>query len=497
MSRTLSAPDFQRLRDYLRATAGLEFDESRRAGLASIMHDRLQSTGCADVGQYLAMLDRPDAASERQRLLDAVTIQETHFHRARPQIEALREHILPDVLGRAASQGREAVVWSAGCSTGEEPFTLAMLMLEVAERLPVRPRMRVVGTDVSSAALQIARAATYSGRTVDLAESGAVERWLRRDSDGAYVVRDEVRDIVEFAHHNLVTDPPPFANGGVDLVVCRHVTIYFSRDTTRALVSRFRDVVGSTGWLLMGPAESLWQVSDAFVLQPVGDAFAYRSPRVAATARPPRAPHRTSGAAPGGGAAGSARRHPSSLPVPRSPAAPGRQPTVAPASAGPAAARSSASSRPAAKPTAASIPLSSPLTAAQAAFDAGGYDEAARLADRALVEDPVSAPAYLLLGHSRLNLGQAEDAVEPLQRAVFLDPLAGHAHFLLAVALSAAGRSAQAAPAYRAAANTLPGVPEEAVRRLLDGRRLQELVQLCHRLADDAETAAESIRRGA
>ena len=111
--------------------------------------------------------------------------------------------------------------------------------------------------------------------------------------------------------------------------------------------------------------------------------------------------------------------------------------------------------------------------------------------------DPVNAQAYLILGHARLNKGEPATAVEPLQRAVFLDPLAGHAHFLLAVALSAAGRSEQAAPAYRAAANTLPGVPEETVRRLLDGRRLQELVQLCHRLADDAETGSESIRRGA
>ena len=173
MSRTLSAADFQLLRDYLRATAGLEFDESRRAGLAAILHDRMQVTGAADVAGYLGMLDRPDAASERQRLLDAVTIQETHFHRARPQIDALRHHILPDVLGRAASQGREAVVWSAGCSTGEEPFTLAMLMLEVArDAAGTRRAMRVVGTDVSSAALQVAGAATYTGRTVDLAETG-------------------------------------------------------------------------------------------------------------------------------------------------------------------------------------------------------------------------------------------------------------------------------------------------------------------------------------
>jgi chemotaxis protein methyltransferase CheR len=493
MSRTLAAADFQLVRDYLRATAGLEFDESRRAGLAAIMHDRMQATGAVDVAGYLRSLDRADAASERQRLLDAVTIQETHFHRARPQIDALRHHVLPDVLGRAAAQGREAVVWSAGCSTGEEPFTLAMLMLEVAETLPVRPRMRVVGTDVSSAALQVAGAATYTGRTVDLAETAAVERWLRREPDGAYVVRDEVRDLVEFAHHNLVTDPPPFPHGGVDLVVCRHVTIYFSRETTRTLVSRFRDVLGTSGWLLMGPAESLWQVSDAFALQSVGDAFAYRSHRMASAARPPRAGNQRGVSSP-------------ALPAPRrqGPAAPGTGRTAAARTGSPASQAPASGTRPAeraatapARASGARTTAKDPVGAAQAAFDSGAYDEAARLAGVLLETDPVNAQAYLILGHARLNKGEPATAVEPLQRAVFLDPLAGHAHFLLAVALSAAGRSVQAAPAYRAAANTLPGVPEETVRRLLDGRRLQELVQLCHRLADDAETGSESIRRGA
>jgi chemotaxis protein methyltransferase CheR len=477
VTRALSASDFDVLRGYLRRSAGLEFDEGRRGGLASVMHDRLSATGLGSIEAYLAALERADGATERQQLLDAVTIQETHFHRARPQIEALRGHILPDVLRRAARDGREAVVWSAGCSTGEEPFTLAMLMLEVAADLPSAPRMRVVGTDVSSAALQVARAATYSGRTIDLAESSAVERWLRREPDGTYVVRDEVRNLVEFAHHNLVTDPPPFAPASVDLVVCRHVTIYFSRETTRALVSRFRGTLGTNGWLLMGPAESLWQVSEDFVLQAVSDAFAYRANRTSATpARPdPRQGRPT---------------HPM-------PAA--ARPAVGTASAGAhrGAARA-ADRRPARVPHAAPAESSTdPVAAAQVAFDAGDYGRAAAIAEQALAADPVSSAAYLLVGHARLNQGEPERAVEPLQRAVFLDPMAGHGHFLLAVALSSVGRQRQAAPAYRAAANTLPGVPAETVRRMLDGRRLQELVQLCRRLADEAETADDPIRRGA
>ncbi|MGZ4582398.1 MAG: CheR family methyltransferase, partial [Nocardioidaceae bacterium] len=289
MTRSLTTVDFDLVREYLRRTAGLEFDEGRRVGLAAVLHDRLAATGLPSVPAYVDALERADSAAERQRLLDAVTIQETHFHRARPQIEALRQHLLPDVLRRAARDGREVVVWSAGCSTGEEPFTLAMLMLEVAASMPSPPQIRVLGTDVSTAALQVARAATYSGRTIDLAERSAVERWLRREADGTFVVREEVRDLVRFEHHNLVTDPPPFAPGSVDLVVCRHVTIYFSRETTRALVHRFGDVLGATGWLLMGPAESLWQVSDDFALHQVGEAFAYRAHPAPATAFPPPA----------------------------------------------------------------------------------------------------------------------------------------------------------------------------------------------------------------
>lgn len=497
MNRTLAQPDFELLRDYLRATAGLEFDEGRRAGLATIMQDRLAATGQPDVTSYLAGLSRLDGGPERQRLLDAVTIQETHFHRARPQIDALRRQILPDVLRRAAHEGRDAVVWSAGCSTGEEPFTLAMLMLEVAQRMSDPPRLRVVGTDVSTAAMQVALTAAYSGRTIDLAESDAVDRWLVKEPDGTYIVKDEVRELVTFRHQNLVTDPPPFEPHSIDLVVCRHVTIYFSRDTTRALVGRFRDVLAPSGWLLMGPAESLWQVSDAFSLEAVGEAFAYR-----AAVDGPRSAARTATAS-----APAAVAAPRTRPPVRSAArhgaltdSPAQRYTLRAAAAGaspvpaavPGAAKASGTAVAPAARSAGQL-----VEAAQAAFDTGAYAQAAELAGQALAADPVSSPAYLLLGHARLNQGDNSGAVEPLQRAVYLDPLAGHAHFLLAVALSAAGRAKQAGPAYRAAANTLPGVPPETVRRMLDGRRLAELVQLCRRLADEADGGFDPIRRGA
>ena len=469
----LSDADFALLSGYLRGTAGLEFDESRRLSLSAVMAERLRASGRTDVASYVKLLDRPDGAAERQLLLDDVTIQETHFHRARPQIDALREHLLPSVLASAAREGRGVTVWSAGCSTGEEPYTLAMLALEARERLALPPAsapppIRVVGTDVSTAALDIARAARYAGRTIDLAEPGAVTRWLRPDGDGDHVVRDEVRALVEFAHHNLVTEAPPFPLGTVDLVVCRNVTIYFSRETTRALVGRFRSCLGPGGWLLLGPAETLWQLSDEFSLAAVGEAFAYRPVIEKATVPPPAA-------AP---AEPVRRGRPRSLPPRRESVRPVRVGSSAPVDdAGPQRRRAAgcALGRPSRRPATPTPPPSSA---------------------RAMAADPLLTEAYVVCGQAHATLGRDADALGPLGRAVYLDPRAGHAWFLLAGSLGRTGDRQGAARAYRAAAAALPAAPAEAVHGLLDGAPVDQLVQLCHRLADDLEGRAD-LRRGA
>jgi chemotaxis protein methyltransferase CheR len=468
--------DYLALRTYLRQTAGLEFDDSRRVSLTHVMNERLGASSAADVRSYLALLDRPAGAAERQLLLDGVTIQETFFHRARPQIAALRDQLLPDVLRRAAREGRKVTIWSAGCSTGEEVYTLAMLVLEAAERMPDPPPVRVVGTDVSTAALEAGRAARYGGRSIDLAEPGAVARWLRPAGDGTYVVRDEVRALVEFAHHNLVTDPVPFAAGTVDLVVCRNVTIYFSRETTRALVERFRDALVPEGWLLMGPAETLWQLTDAFTLVPTGEAFAYRP--MAAIARPP-VPVTVP---PGRGAQRLAPR-PAAAALLRTI---GR--TVAPRPTAPVAERRTA-------PDASAL-----LASARQALHGADYQAAAALAEDAVAVDPLLTEAYVVCGEARAAMGQDAEALQPLGRAVYLDQRAGHAWFLLAGSLARTGDRLGASRAYRAAAGGLSQAPADAVQRLLDGAPVDQLVQLCRRLADDLDgpvEVVEAMRRGA
>ena len=275
----LSDEDFARLRMLLAKLAGLVFDESRRESLAYSVAERLRATGAGSVGQYVELV-QVAGSHERQELLDEVTIQETHFLRNPPQVRALRQHVVPELVRAAAGGDRRLRIWSAGCSTGEEPYTIAMVLREL---LPSTEGwdVQVVATDVSERALRAARAGVYGARAVQLATPEELSRFFVARDDGRYEVRPEIRSLVRFRHHNLVTDALPFPpDERLDLVLCRNVTIYFSRETTRSLVSRLHGALRDGGYLFLGHAETLWQVSDEFRLVALGSgdsaAFVYR-----------------------------------------------------------------------------------------------------------------------------------------------------------------------------------------------------------------------------
>jgi chemotaxis protein methyltransferase CheR len=454
----LSDADFAAVRAYLESEAGLVFDDSRRAGLGAVLAERVRATGTPDVATYLAGLDGEAGRAERQRLLDEVTVRETHFFRNPPQMEALRRRVLPELLRRAAGRDRPLTIWSAGCSTGEEPYTLAMMLLELSPMLGKNVDVRIVGTDVSADALRAAARAVYSGRTMDPMPPAVRDRWMEPRPGGAFMVGDQPRRLVQLRLHNLVTEPPPFERGEVDLVVCRNVTIYFGRETTTLLVGAFHDVLAEGGYLLLGHSETLWQVSNAFSLVPVGDAFVYRrshdARRSASSSR--RWPIRRAAPAP---SLALPEATPRPRPVARRAAAPRRDATVL-------------------------------LASAQQALDAGDYAGAAATAADAVAADPLLAPAYVVIGQARSTLGQDAPAVAALRKAVYLDPAAGHAHVLLAGALARLGQHGPASVSYRAAAGALAGMGPDRTAGFLGGRDPRELAGLCERLAAESARLA-------
>ncbi len=469
-SRELTDAEYAALAGFLARQAGLVFDQSRRATLAGIVSERIAATGAADLGAYLSRVSAPAGSDERQRLLDEVTIPETHFFRNPPQMQALRHRLLPELMRRAVARGRPLTVWSAGCSTGEEPYSIAMLAAEVAGTLTTAPEVRILGTDLSSAAVAATERARYQGRSLALVTEPGLSTWFEPIGDGTSEVVPSIRAQVDVRLHNLVTDESPFDHGEVDLVVCRNVTIYFARETMRDLIGRFHGVLGAGGYLLLGHAETLWQVTDAFTLVTIGDAFVYRkdlpaAPIPAPAPAPPRAEAVT--------------HHRRLVRRPRAAAEPVAWPE--------------APSTPAWS-TSHSVPdpdaATDLLHLAREALEQTRYAEAARLAVAAATASPFEVDAYIVEGRARATVGDDEGALVALRKAVYLAPKAGHARFQLAGALSRCGQHGAAAREYRAAAVALPTTPEPDLTDLLDGCDVAQLVVLCRRLAEECERRA-------
>ncbi|CAN5249115.1 protein-glutamate O-methyltransferase CheR [soil metagenome] len=448
----LDEVDLARLRLLLARAAGLVFDGARRQSLACSIGERLRATGITSVPDYLDVVSAP-GAPERQRLLDEVTIQETRFFRNPPQMRALREHVLPELLRDAAEDGRRLRVWSAGCSTGEEPYSVAMMLREL---LPSTAGwdVKVLATDISAAALAAARSAVYGPRAVQLATKDQVARFFVALPDGRYEVRPEVRDLVELSSHNLALDAPP--SDGLDLVLCRNVTIYFARDTTRALMGRLHAGLRDGGYLLLGHSETLWQVSEDFRLVALGTgagaAYVYRRlDEPGADSRAVLPDRRTVQELP--------------LPVERRVAVRRSPGSNAPAAADPHP-----------------VLAEDPLPAVREALAQGRYADAARLARLAGDAEPLRAELHYLHGRALVDQGLDREALPPLRRAVYLDPAEGLAHFLLASALARCGDGPAAAREYRAAAHALARDVVSAGAPELGGRSAHELAALCARL---------------
>ncbi|MGQ0844755.1 MAG: CheR family methyltransferase [Sporichthyaceae bacterium] len=256
----------------LRAEAGLTADLPLRQRLGSYL-ERIRRDGESDADLVDRLRGDPSA---RTALVEAMTIHETSFFRDEGQFLGLVTEILPTLPDPVQ-------VWSAGCSTGQEPYSLAMVLAEQGRA------GTVIGTDVSGGALETASRGVYSERELRGLSPERRERWLRPGA-GGWTVADELRRRVQFRRHNLLAESPPVTPR--PLVFCRNVLIYFDdADTVRALRSLGRGLAPD-GWLFLGFSEVLWRIDPGWSAVGVGNAFAYRRrapepPRVAPPTRRP------------------------------------------------------------------------------------------------------------------------------------------------------------------------------------------------------------------
>jgi len=272
---------FAAVRDLIEERCGLRFDDSQRASLSESVAARMQQLGLVREDDYLQRL-RGAAASivetELRNLLNLVTVTETCFFRDASQFRMLRDHIIPSLIAERAARGdtsRRIRIWSAGCSSGEEAYSIAITLDELGVFVAYPDAtFEIIGTDLNSNALERARQGVYTERAVRNVEGRLLDRYFVRDGK-TYALNDAIKKRVTFEFGNLTQTQMP-STGPQDIVFCKNVTIYFRPDVARKLIEGLRDMIAPDGYLLLGHAESLWQMSEGFALVEHDRAFCYR-----------------------------------------------------------------------------------------------------------------------------------------------------------------------------------------------------------------------------
>ncbi len=267
---------YVRFRDLLLARAGLHYPERKRADLLHGLGLVLNAGGYPNLDALYA------AAVSNEQAWDLVlahlTIGETYFFRNGPQFDALRQHILPDILHRRSAT-RGLRVWSAGCATGEEPYSLAMTIGELVGGDPLW-HVSILATDINPRFLERAREALYGDWSFRETPEEIRQRFWTKEQN-RWRLRPEIRRLVTFARLNLA-EPcyPSVATGtmAIDLLVCRNVTIYFDAATTRQVVERFFSALAPGGWLIVGHSEPQASVYQQFEVHNFPNTVVYRKP---------------------------------------------------------------------------------------------------------------------------------------------------------------------------------------------------------------------------
>jgi chemotaxis protein methyltransferase CheR len=430
---------------------------------------RLRATGLSNSSAYLTLLDDPiSGPAEWGRLEAEITIGETFFFRYAEQFAALRETILPEIIARKAGM-RRLRIWSAGCSTGAEPYSLAILTNEILGESLGTWRVSILGTDINDSFLKAARQARFGKWALRSMPDEQRQRYFVDAGREQWEVRREFRSLVRFERHNLLSlldGTSPLELTDFDLILCRNVLIYFHPDTVTRIVGALRDRLDHDGWMLLGHAEPNPIFSSMMQTLNLPGTVAYRHGAGDAPLPAP-APLQTRSIL---------QDWRPLLPEPRR-AAPDQRPALAHLSTTPQ--------------------KESPLPPSQGAgdlladirtrADAGDFAAAADLCREALAAEPLRAALHFYQGLILRALGRPVEAEKSFLKCLYLDRSFAMAHYHLGLLLLAEGRPAPGRRSLTHAAQSVAAMADDGLLEEGDGVTAGELRDLV-RIQLDAAT---------
>jgi len=273
-SLTMTAPQFEKLRKIVYERAGIYFQDSKKYVLESRLSRRLEELEFSDFDQYLTFITvGPYRDDEFQEMFNRITINETSFFRNEPQLDTFETQVLPNLL-EARKSSKRLRIWSSACSTGEEPYTLA---IQVHRSLGVRLadwRIEILGTDISEKALLTAQTGRYASYSIRSMNPLVLKRYFNQ-TNNFYQIDPTIQAMVNFDLLNLKDAAAAKRHGTWDVIFCRNVMIYFDDQMKTHCAKLFHDQLAPDGTLLIGHSESLRNLPVPFELLPIPQAFAY------------------------------------------------------------------------------------------------------------------------------------------------------------------------------------------------------------------------------
>jgi len=266
----ISGEDFRLLRDIVRERFGIYYDDQKQFLLLSRLQTRLSKRSLTNYADYVKFLRfGAEREAEFRDLASVLSNNETYFFRERAQVKALCGNILTELQAFSP----RVRVWSAACSSGEEPYSLAMSLLETGRI--AESNISIRATDISPRVLEMCARGYYRALSFRATEPAMVQRYFTVSGDG-FIIADRIKRLVQFASLNLMDDRKIAAFGPVDAIFCRNVLIYFDKPTQKRVVESFARALRAGGYLFLGHAESLFALTDLYepVVQP--ESIAYR-----------------------------------------------------------------------------------------------------------------------------------------------------------------------------------------------------------------------------
>ncbi|MEW6203237.1 MAG: protein-glutamate O-methyltransferase CheR [bacterium] len=268
----ISEEQLLQFRDFIFVTCGLWFGDSKILILANRLKARMKALNITDPARYFFRISDTDDRAELATLINLITTNETYFFRCEAQMETFCKIVLPEITKeKIARKDRRLRIWSAGCSTGEEPYTIAIC---VQEAMPFHNLwdISITATDISTEVLSKAIEARYAQRAVSRIPEHILNKYFDA-KDGFHILKDKAKSFVEFEYSNLID---AVFETGFDVIFCRNVLIYFRDETKAQMLDKFYDSLADGGYLFLGPSEMVRGLVQGFRMIVTKDAVVFR-----------------------------------------------------------------------------------------------------------------------------------------------------------------------------------------------------------------------------